>query len=132
MPDVRSSNLSRRTFIKGAAAAIPVIMTLQSGAALARTSNLVGAITDTEAAAKDGVNLICVRPDLDGDVGSNPVDLGTDPIASVDATKLADNVNPDLARQVEKCNSEMGGHGPGILVSAVAWDSISSRPNLNL
>jgi hypothetical protein len=35
--------VSRRAILKGSAAAMPVILTLQSGAALARSSNLVGA-----------------------------------------------------------------------------------------
>ncbi len=124
----------RRRLIKGAAAAIPVIMTLHSGAALARTSNLVRAITDIDAAAKDGAgNLICVRPDVDGglsSVGSDLVDLGTDPIASVTDTKK-DGV-PDLQSQADFCHTEAGGQGVGILVSSRAYDSITASPNLNI
>lgn len=130
----KPSENKRRRLIKGAVAAIPVIMTLHSGAALARTSNLVGEITDIGAAAKDGNNdLICLRPGgTDADVDSIPVDLGTDPVASVDRTKQADNITPDWVRQAEVCHSEQAGFSRGILISSVSWNSISSKPSLNL
>lgn len=38
----RSPAISRRALLRGASAAVPTIMTLQSGAALAQSSNLVG------------------------------------------------------------------------------------------
>ncbi|MEK6736081.1 MAG: hypothetical protein AABY47_05890, partial [Pseudomonadota bacterium] len=52
----------RRRLLKSTVA-IPVVMTLYSGAALARTSNLVSPITDLSSAAKGGTSedLLCVH-----------------------------------------------------------------------
>jgi hypothetical protein len=42
-PGSRPVSISRRALLRGASAAVPTILTLHSGAALAQTSNLVGA-----------------------------------------------------------------------------------------
>lgn len=113
---------SRRRLLKGTLA-IPVIMTLHSGAALARTSNLVGAIQDTASAVKDeNGDLRCIHPGADGgDSRMNPVDLGEEPFITVDQTQNADG-SPDLEAQAELCQNN-----GGILVSATAWNSIGPR-----
>lgn len=110
---------TRRRLLKSTVA-IPVIMTLHSGAALARTSNLVGPIIDVESAAKDGDgNLYCVHSDSnDGDINSEPADLGTSPYATVSQTKDGEGnpIAPDLDAQKQTCQG-----ANGILVSANAW-----------
>ena len=122
----------RRRLIKGAAAAIPVIMTLHSGAALARTSNLVGpfqytSLEELEAgAAKDGGDLICLQPGVDsGPVpdGDGTIDLGTSFGYTTDSTQL--NGEPDLVTQAKVCQG-----GGGILVSVNAWGSIMPKITL--
>lgn len=109
---------TRRRLLKSTVA-IPVIMTLHSGAALARTSNLVGPVTNVADAAKDGDgNLYCVHPDTDGDINSEPADLGTSPYATVSQTKNEEGspITPNLDAQKQTCQG-----ANGILVSANAW-----------
>ena len=84
-----SPESSRRRLLKGTMA-IPVIMTLHSGAALARTSNLVGTTQDINSAMKDpSGDLYCVHPSSDGDASSIPVDLGTSPTATINPIRGA-------------------------------------------
>lgn len=110
---------SRRRLLKGTVA-IPVIITLHSGAALARTSNLVGPTEDTNSAAKDeNGDLYCVHPE--GDANTIPVDLGTSPTATVHPINDA-NGGPDLQAQAIACKNE-----GGILVSATAWSSVGPK-----
>ena len=115
-----SPESSRRRLLKGTMA-IPVIMTLHSGAALARTSNLVGPTQDVNTAAKSGEDLYCVHPSSDGDVSSVPVDLGTSPTATINPIRDSQG-NPDLQAQAAACDT-----GQGILVSATAWNSVQPK-----
>ena len=118
-----SPESSRRRLLKGTMA-IPVIMTLHSGAALARTSNLVGPTQDINSAAKvdPGGDLYCVHPGSDGDISTIPVDLGTSPTATVNPIKAADGRTPDLQAQATACQN-----GDGIMVSATAWTSVQPK-----
>ena len=129
---------NRRKLLKGTIA-IPVIMTLHSGAALARSSNLVGAVTRKKDAAKIDGNIICVRPgdfDSTADLNGDPADIGETPYATYNSslTKVkkrngedvldANNnpiMVPDKKAQKEDCLSK-----PGIMVSATAWTSIAT------
>ena len=118
----------RRRLIKGAAAAIPVVMTLHSGAALARTSNLMGPELNIGEAELFEGNLICVVPSDDcgdppcgTDLGNGTVDLGNFPTAHYDDTKK-DGV-PDLVMQAQICETRQG-----FLVSATgAWASVAPK-----
>jgi hypothetical protein len=113
---------SRRRLLKGTVA-IPVIMTLHSGAALARTSNLVGPTQDVNNAAKDSNgDLYCVHPGSDGNANTIPVDLGTSPSATINPIKGKDGKTPDLQAQATACQT-----GQGILVSATAWGSVQPK-----
>ncbi|SDW23493.1 hypothetical protein SAMN05216317_103109 [Nitrosomonas eutropha] len=111
---------ARRRLLKSTVA-IPVIMTLHSGAALARTSNLVGAVTDPNAAAMVtddlGQQIVCVNPG-DGPIeaGSSTYDLGISPTAALG------DVSQDLATQAQNCQT-----GGGILISATAFTSLQGR-----
>jgi hypothetical protein len=115
-----SPESSRRRLLKGTMA-IPVIMTLHSGAALARTSNLVGPTLDTATAVKDGNgDLYCVFP-TDGAASGNPVDLGVSP--TVTTNHLTDATGAiDLKAEADACHN-----GGGIMLSATAWASIAPR-----
>ena len=77
--------LSRRALIKGGAAAMPLILTLQSGAALARSSNLIGA---TSYDATDALGrTLCLDTSSVYPVGGDTAkyDLGEPPYARVTA-----------------------------------------------
>lgn len=118
----------RRRLLKKSVA-IPVIMTLSSGAALARTSNLVGPITDLNEAVKDPEgNLYCVLPDihdpLRDDESIDPVDLGSNPTVTVNPIQ-DESGNPDLQAQANACFTTPS--GGGILVSSNAWISVGPK-----
>ena len=73
--------LSRRAVLRGATATVPTILTLASGAALARSSNLIS--TTRTAPAGD---VLCLDPrTTSGMVKKNPnlIDLGQPPYAEV-------------------------------------------------
>ncbi len=77
--------LSRRALIKGTAVSMPMILTLQSGAALARSSNLIGPSSPSSTDALG--RTLCLDTDYtvsafaDGDVQ----DLGEPPLGYVSA-----------------------------------------------
>lgn len=111
---------ARRRLLKKTAA-IPVIMTLHSGAALARTSNIGTPITDTNAAATGGStgDILCVHPDSSngGPLGDGRYDLGTAPGVT------GNYQDPDnLENQAMECNTR-----GGIIISATAYASLSGR-----
>ncbi|ABI58756.1 hypothetical protein [Nitrosomonas eutropha] len=115
------SQPARRRLLKSTVA-IPVIMTLHSGAALARTSNLVGAVTDLDSAAKkmndlEQARIVCVNPG-DGPIeeSSSTYDLGMNPTAALG------DASQDLATQAENCQT-----GGGILISVTAFQSLQGR-----
>ncbi|WP_107762196.1 hypothetical protein [Nitrosospira multiformis] len=109
---------SRRRLLKGTVA-IPIIMTLRSGAALARTSNLVGPTEDINSAQKDeNGDLYCVHPSSEAYTGTGPVDLGASPTATVNPINDANGVT-DLQAQATACQN-----GGGVLISATAWSSV--------
>ncbi|HNO75725.1 MAG TPA: hypothetical protein PKG49_08970 [Nitrosomonas mobilis] len=112
--------LKRRRLLKSTVA-IPVIMTLSSGAALARTSNLVGAVDLGNAAtvtnAENQSQIVCVIPDPNEDqTGAPPYDLGTSPQG------ILGPADQTLADQAVFCQ----GQG-GILISATAFTSLQGK-----
>lgn len=112
---------ARRKLLKSTVA-IPIIMTLHSGAALARTSNLVGAVdtSDTAATVTDDLGqeqIVCV--DLgDGPIepGGSTYDLGLNPSATLG------EASQDLETQAQNCQT-----GGGILISSDAFTSLQGR-----
>jgi hypothetical protein len=90
--------VGRRALLRGASAAVPAILTLHSGAALARTSNLLGVAPD---AAAEGGKYRCL--DFDGIAPTeNPrvFDLGEPPMAHVtriDAEAKYYRLDPDAS-----------------------------------
>ncbi|HBV21354.1 MAG TPA: hypothetical protein PKM20_08270 [Nitrosomonas sp.] len=129
----------RRMLLKGTAAVLPVILTLHSGAALARTSNLVGPAAPGDDIAKQnlgdgrGDRVICMHPNpakAEQELGGEapPYDLGPTPSAH-----LEHNTNPDsepITEIEQAINCEMN-HG-GIAVSATAFTSIMTKSGVSI
>jgi hypothetical protein len=69
---------SRRRLLQGAASTVPMILTLQSGAALARSSNIISETTEAGALTEDGQYYRCLllssvdRVDKGADLGEPP------------------------------------------------------------
>lgn len=72
-------SVTRRALLRGASAAVPTILTLQSGAALAQSSNLMGTVQSANQAVGEGGNVQCI--DMASAVGGTPqqLDLGQNP-----------------------------------------------------
>jgi len=128
----KSPENNRRRLIKGAAAAVPVIMTLHSGAALARTSNLVGIIEgdipDGSAHVatmefEDGKRLVCVFPDDSEDQSAAPpYDLGEAPMGKLIRNSKKDGTPLSLNKQAKRCRNQ-----GGLVISATAFSSFEGR-----
>lgn len=121
----------RRRLIKGAVA-IPVIMTLQSGAALARTSNLVGPLEgdiaddSVHVATRDTVNgrqIVCAHPDdFEDQSGAPPYDLGNAPMGHLEPNFDSNGNAISLNDQANNCRG-----GGGLVISATAFSSFDGR-----
>lgn len=113
---------SKRRRLLKSTVAIPVIMTLSSGAALARTSNMVGEVDIGNAAtvtnSQNQTQIVCAIPDpLQDQSGAPPYDLGTSPQA------LLGPADKELAEQATYCKGVQG----GILISATAFTSLQGK-----
>jgi hypothetical protein len=80
--EVTPVNASRRALLRGASAALPTILTLKSGAALAASSNLLGTVNSANEAIGNG-KVQCL--DMSSAVGGTPsqLDLGPNPMLHV-------------------------------------------------
>ena len=78
-----AKSLARRSVLKGAIAAAPVIATLPSGAALARSSNLIS--STSPAGALDGSGRTLCLDLSSGELSGTVMDLGVPPSGSVTA-----------------------------------------------
>jgi len=107
---------ARRRLLKSTVA-IPVIMTLHSGAALARSSNLVGAVDAGNAHVEEG-RYACVRDASPIEIGSSTYDLGEPPVATL-----------SLENTPEDCQNPPNG---GILISSAAFTSLIGKGILPL
>ncbi len=107
------AGIGRRKLLKGTSA-IPVVLTLHSGASMAVTSNLVGKTGFRDAAMNGDGDRFCV--DYESPVGEK-YDLGTSPHAT-----LIDGSKPNKTQR-ELCNKK-----GGIWMSAIAFNSIANRP----
>jgi len=138
----------RRVVIRGAAAALPTILTLRSGAALARSSNLISATIEVDPTGPNRcVALADVEPPIVQPAGSK-YDLGEPPAARVTeftsghlyatdsggvnrVTPLEICSNPDVAYYVSTDGAtwtQVPTIEKGFLVSATAWSSFSLNP----
>lgn len=74
------ANASRRALLRGASAALPTILTLHSGAALARSSNLMGTVDSTSRAKSHTGQIQCLDRASAVDGTPTRLDLGEDPM----------------------------------------------------
>jgi len=116
---------ARRKLLKSTVA-IPIIMTLHSGAALARSSNLTGAEINLENAAGDNDNVFCALPEEQIDGGA--YDLGDQP-SYTPISKYKDVDGTPTERTSEEIMGECSQQLPngGIIISAGAFNSIGGR-----
>ena len=139
------ANLTRRAMLRGATVAVPTILTLGSGAALAASSNLLA--TNTTPTTAD-VN--CLDPmSTQGTLPTNPnvYDLGAPPYADVTVIEAMhryrnpatskDMITSEVCRFNGKVQVKYNGTGPwvdktrtpGAMASAAALASFGSRIN---
>jgi len=129
---------TRRKLLKGTAA-IPVVMTLYSGAALARTSNITGEADSIENAVfedtSNGPQLVCTYPDpAQQQPQGGPYDLGPDPQGVlIDKPKInlgtmgPNKIMRRKMKQLENCHAQ-----GGIMISAAAYTSIMSKTGITI
>jgi len=122
------SRNKRRRLLKGVVA-LPVIMTLHSGAALARTSNMVGDSPSSGDAQIDMEGrLLCAHPDpTETQVVGGPYDLGMTPSGHYEPHMDINNVPISLDDQAINCRA-----GGGVVISGIAFTSIMSRSGFNI
>jgi len=111
--------LARRKLLKSTVA-IPVIMTLHSGAALARSSNLAGAEINLENAAGDDNDVFCAI--TEGTVPEGANDLGDSPSYTRISRQTDAGINKTDDEIIQECTD-----GGGIIISAGAYNSIGGR-----
>lgn len=137
---------SRRRLLRGAASSVPVILTLQSGAALARSSNLISESTEASALTEDGQYYRCLLlssvDQIDGGV-----DLGEPPAGEYVEIKnmtfyTADNAGSATVSGATVCKNDVAYYykdqgfkqirveGGGLLFSAASHASFSGAVTL--
>lgn len=148
-----AAKIDRRKLLRGASAAVPAILTLQSGAALARSSNLIG--TNPYSGASDGKYNCLDFDGIDRTDKPNVFDLGSPPmghVTRIDADSRYYKTDPNhdgggwYGGSTEVSKSKMCADGGtyyrkdrwrstrvnvkrGMLVSATALNSFSSGIN---
>lgn len=133
----------RRILVRGAAAALPTILTLHSGAALARSSNLIGT-TDGAPLDPEG-RVLCLDESSVEQVGDRQYDLGEPPFGQATAIPTVDrkyyaaqNAGSQLVTPQEMCTNggtyyyqQPGGWKTAVVprggfLSAAAWGSVAA------
>jgi len=79
--------VSRRSLLRGASAALPTVLTLHSGAALARSSNLIGTVDQASRARSPGGDVQCLDAASAVDGTPRVLDLGDQPMLHVQYIK---------------------------------------------
>lgn len=110
---------ARRKLLKSTVA-IPIIMTLHSGAALARSSNLTGAEINLENAAGDENDVFCAQPEEQPEGGA--YDLGDSPSYTRIPRQTDEGINKGDEDIIQECTDN-----GGIIISAGAFNSINGR-----
>ena len=82
-PKPLSVPVSRRALLRGATGALPVVLTLQSGAALAKSSNLIGTVNNASKAIGPNGRIQCLDAASAVDGTPAQLDLGNDPMLHV-------------------------------------------------
>ena len=119
----------RRTLLKGTAA-LPVVITLYSGSALARSSNIMGEAASVSEAVFvntiDGPQLLCVKPVEKFDNGTYDIgDMPSYMLTSEPKIQLNESeqvIMMKKAQQMDNCHL-LG----GIMISATAFTSIAAK-----
>lgn len=102
-----SKPLTRRDLLRRTAVSMPMVLTLQSGAALARSSNLISA-TSTDYADADGRTLCLDKDSVFAASDSADVyDLGDPPYARVYAIRDREYYNEPRRRSGQLSEAEM-------------------------
>jgi len=116
--------IARRAIIKGAAGALPTILTLQSGAALARSSNLIRPVTDA-ATAKDANNrTLCLsQRSVDNVYQNGQIDLGPSGYGHVTAITERDYYREPHRRAASVTEQEMCEEGQTVYFRRMGWRS---------
>lgn len=109
---------ARRRLLKSTVA-IPVIMTLHSGAALARTSNLAGAETTLDNVAGDDSDVFCAR--VVDQLPEGAYDLGNAPSFTRISRQKDGGINRTPQEIIDACQQH------GIILSSGAYNSIGGR-----
>lgn len=138
----RTRGLNRRAVLTGATAVVPTILTLGSGAALARSSNLIGTVKKSQG------DVLCLDPrSTNGPTMQNPnvYDLGSPPYGEVTRIPVANKyrakssgeaLSPtEVCRFNGKVEVKYNGQGSwreqrrtsGVLVSNAAVGSFGDR-----
>ncbi|MBV6388914.1 MAG: hypothetical protein JNIBNLAF_00510 [Nitrosomonas europaea] len=112
---------ARRRLLKSTVA-IPVIMTLHSGAALARTSNLAGAETTLDNVAGDDSDVFCAR--VVDQLPEGAYDLGNAPSFTRISRQKDGGINRTPQEIIDACQQQPQ---PGIILSSGAFNSIGGR-----
>lgn len=110
---------ARRKLLKSTVA-IPIIMTLHSGAALARSSNLTGAEINLENAAGDESDVFCALSEEQTEGGA--YDLGDSPSYTRIPRQTDEGINKGDEDIIQECTNN-----GGIIISAGAFNSIGGR-----
>lgn len=114
-----AAKIDRRKLLRGASAAVPAILTLQSGAALARSSNLIGA--NPYSGASDGKYNCLDFDGIDRTDKPNVYDLGSPPMAHVT------RIDADARYYRRDPDSHHGDHGGGGYGGGDDNDDVSKR-----
>jgi hypothetical protein len=138
---------TRRALLKGAVTTLPMVLTLQSGAALARSSNIISATSDL--GAKDALgNTQCLDTTFATQIDANTVDLGNAVDLNITLIperdyKRSPQGSAVNATEGEVCNEagpfyhqasgwqEVRGQS-GMLVSSTALNSFIGRTRFNV
>lgn len=115
-----SSVQSRRRKLLKSTVAIPVIMTLHSGAALARSSNMAGAEINLENAAGDENDVFCAA--VEGEVVEGSNDLGDNPSYIRISRQAEGGTNRSEEDILQECAAQNG-----IIISSGAFNSIAGK-----
>lgn len=127
---VASRTISRRALLRGAGAAVPTIMTLHSGAALAASSNLIGTNEFTPVQTEYGGTPCVNASTTDGMPQSGVYDLGQTPIGEVNVipegvtfrTAPNNGSNSAIVSHADMCYR---GPGPFHYHDGVTWKSVT-------
>jgi hypothetical protein len=114
-------SVARRSILRGAMVAAPVIATLSSGAALARSSSLIS--SSSPAAALDASGRTLCLDKRSGDLDGTVMDLGTSPSGSVTAITQRDYRTEPKGSAYPISEAEMCARGGDFYYQSSGWQT---------